>query len=480
MRRANLIGCAVLSILLTSPVTTWAGSCPEGQKWNDRQGECVKDKTSSSKKKSVPLKKLSEVAFSISGHPIDFKARRARFLELAAKGDDKRDWYCENLTRPVELAPTVEIFGESRATVSNPNPVEGQSTDPFMESLYALLASYVYGKEGAAEMIYDGLLEGARTDAYSVITADASADSSWKWDEPTYYASMILWPLGYAYVLLVDEYGEDDPGVKEIKAWGDRLYVSSESKKVKWIDGSFVKGADRAGLKAAAYSIWGNATGNEEALRKGYWYFRHAMKTVGRGGKDIHWGKDAKIRKMKKTLKYVGMTTGPALYAAYALSLSGAENAFEESPKGGDIKEGMAWLIKRAFETKDKISTKNRSHSEGMGYAELFIKLFPKHSAAKLADSKLARSKGGIVTIHIGGGPATCLIRQTTKNVKGNEYINCDTPYLGIINTTEALCKSKHKGKVVEGVTCKTSFAVIETATEEECTAVFYGEVLSN
>ena len=89
---------------------------------------------------------------------------------------------------------------------------------------------------------------------------------------------------GYAYVLLVDEYGEDDPGIKEIKAWGDRLYVSSESKKVKWIKPGLpqgVSGADRAGLKAAAYSIWGNATGNEEALKKGYWYFRHAMKTVG-------------------------------------------------------------------------------------------------------------------------------------------------------------------------------------------------------
>ncbi len=97
MKRACLIGCAVLSILLISPVTTWAGSCPEGQKWNDRQGECVKDKTSSSKKNTVPLKKLSEIAFSISGHPIDFKTRRTRFLELAAKGDDKRNWYCENV-----------------------------------------------------------------------------------------------------------------------------------------------------------------------------------------------------------------------------------------------------------------------------------------------------------------------------------------------------------------------------------------------
>ena len=50
MRRACLVGCTMLSILLISPVTTWASSCPEGEKWNDRRGECVKDRTSSSKK----------------------------------------------------------------------------------------------------------------------------------------------------------------------------------------------------------------------------------------------------------------------------------------------------------------------------------------------------------------------------------------------------------------------------------------------
>ena len=150
MKPANLIGCLVLSILLISPVTTWAGSCPEGEEWNDRQGECVKGKGSSSKKKSVPLKKLSEVAFSISGHPIDFKARRTRFLELAAKGDDKRNWYCRDSGYSVLLAPEVEIFGDSRGHCTA-DPC--QSTDPFMESIYALLVSYVYGKEGAGEVI---------------------------------------------------------------------------------------------------------------------------------------------------------------------------------------------------------------------------------------------------------------------------------------------------------------------------------------
>ena len=420
MKRANLIGYLVLSILLISPVTTWAGSCPEGQKWNDRQGNCVPIpgwKAGKEKGKSVPLKKLSEVAFSISGHPIDFKARRTRFLELASGvGPDNR-WFCSaravrssSPPDPVHLAPTVEIFGDSRGHCTA-DPC--QSTDPFMESLYALIAFYLYGMEGAAAMIYEGLLEGARTDAYSVITADASADSSWKWDEPTYYASMILWPLGYAYVLLVDEYGKDDPGVKEIKAWGDRLYESSESKKVKWIKPALpqgVSGADRAGLKAAAYSIWGNATGNEEALRKGYWYFRHAMKTVGKGGKDIYWGKDAQIRKMKKTLKYVGMTTGPALYAAYALSLSGVDDVFQEAPKGGNIKEGMAWLINRAFETKNRIYAKSYGYAISMAYIELFMKLFPEHPVA--VREHAIRKYKTTYTVHVGGGPATCFLRD--------------------------------------------------------------------
>ena len=32
----------MLSILFISPVTTWADTCPEGEKWNDREGECIK------------------------------------------------------------------------------------------------------------------------------------------------------------------------------------------------------------------------------------------------------------------------------------------------------------------------------------------------------------------------------------------------------------------------------------------------------
>ena len=50
MMHAHLIGCALFSMFLINPVMTWAGSCPEGQKWNDRRGECVKGEKSSNKK----------------------------------------------------------------------------------------------------------------------------------------------------------------------------------------------------------------------------------------------------------------------------------------------------------------------------------------------------------------------------------------------------------------------------------------------
>ena len=85
MKRANLIGCLVLSILLISPVTTWgANHCREGEIENDR-GTCVKDRTSSSKKST----KVDIESFKIT-KPIglfDANARRESLdgnLELAS------------------------------------------------------------------------------------------------------------------------------------------------------------------------------------------------------------------------------------------------------------------------------------------------------------------------------------------------------------------------------------------------------------
>ncbi len=62
MKKLCLISFVLALFCLTAPVMTWPDSCPEGQTWNDRQGECVKGKTSSSKeKKSITNKNPAEV-----------------------------------------------------------------------------------------------------------------------------------------------------------------------------------------------------------------------------------------------------------------------------------------------------------------------------------------------------------------------------------------------------------------------------------
>ena len=50
MKELHLISFVLAFLCLITPTVTWAGSCPEGQKWDDRRGECVKGKSSSSKK----------------------------------------------------------------------------------------------------------------------------------------------------------------------------------------------------------------------------------------------------------------------------------------------------------------------------------------------------------------------------------------------------------------------------------------------
>ena len=284
-------------LLLTMASASWA-ACPEGTK-NNYKGECVPiagDSTGSTPSKKV----VDDVEFSISSHPIDFKARRKAILDLVSGESDDRLSYCQrDKWVNLKFEPTVRMWGPARATAENPTMAgAGQSTDVFMISLYRLLVNYIYGEEGMAAKIYTSLLEAARSDAYIEVEIDLAGKKLYggqynTWDEPTFYQSMLLWPLAYAYTLLADEYGEEDEGLLDIRAWGDRILASSDTSEVQWVSQyGDLKGIDRAGVKAAAYSIWGNVTSNEDALARGHYYFRHVMQTIGKGGQDLYWHKD--------------------------------------------------------------------------------------------------------------------------------------------------------------------------------------------
>ena len=415
MKRFSKFFLAVL--LLTVASASWA-ACPEGTK-NNYKGECVPI-AGGSTGSTTNKKALDDVEYSVSSHPIDFKARQKAILDLVSDKSDDRLSYCKrDKWVNLKTEPTVRIWGPARITAENPTMAgAGQSTDVFMISLYRLLANYVYGEEGMAEKIYSSLLEGARSDAYVEVEVDLEGKKLYgehynPWEEPTYYQSMLLWPLAYAYTLLADKYGEEDDGLSEIRAWGDRILASSDTDKVQWVrqDGS-VRGIDRAAIMSAAYSIWGNATGNEDALTRGHSHFRHVMQTIGKSGQDVFWHKDQEILDMGKAVKYASMTVGPALFAADALRRSGAIDVFDYAPKGGNIKEGSAWLIDKAFATNDPVTSQPRKQFGGLAWVELFIVLFPDHPVSKMADEKLNRGSGGLETFMTGGGPATCFYRD--------------------------------------------------------------------
>ena len=299
-----------------------------------------------------------------------------------------------------------------------------------MKSLYRLLSTYVYGEEGMAEKIYTSLLEGARSDAYVEVEPDLEGKKRYgehynPWDEPTFSQSLLLWPLAYAYTILADEYDVEDEGLSEIRSWGDRILASSDTDKVQWVSRTgYLKGVDRAGGKAAAYSIWGNATGNEDALTRGYYYFRHVMQTIGKGGQDLYWHTDQEVLEMGIAIKASSATIGPALYAATALHRSGVTDVFDYAPKGGNIKEGSSWVIEKAFARKDPITRQPTKPFGGLAWVELFIVLFPDHPVSKMADEKLPRRFGGLEGWETGGGPATCFYRDLGS---AGEYIRTPT-----------------------------------------------------
>ena len=70
----------------------------------------------------------------------------------------------------------------------------------------------------------------------------------------------------------------------------------------------------------------------------------------------------------------------------------------------------MAWLIKRAKETKNKIYAKTYGYAMSMAYIELFMKLFPEHPVA--VGEQAIREYRRVYTVHVGGGPATCFLRN--------------------------------------------------------------------
>jgi len=104
-------------LLLTAASVSWA-ACPEGTK-NNYKGECVPI-AGGSIGSTTNKKVLDDVEYSVSSHPIDFKARQKAILDLVSDKSDDRLSYCKrDKWVNLEFEPTVRIWGPARITAEN-------------------------------------------------------------------------------------------------------------------------------------------------------------------------------------------------------------------------------------------------------------------------------------------------------------------------------------------------------------------------
>ena len=266
------------------------------------------------------------------------------------------------------------------------------------------------GFEGSARLIRDTLAEGARIGAFTEVAPYSPAEYKGynPMNEPVFQVANFMVPLAHAYLILKEEYPQDTELLSSVKGWGDRLFEITKNARDDFKGRA--KGVDRRALIADGWAHWGGAANNRNALAQAERYYKRAMRTFGRGGKDRIWKHQGKRR-----IYYVNMTVAAALSAAYALDRAGVSDAYKMAPKRGTIVEAADWLWEELVKGRHSDLLRTRSGgSRSVAWIELFIHEFPNHpSAAKM---RAWRSKAaGPLSGNMGGGPTTCLYRRTPR-----------------------------------------------------------------
>ncbi|MYG64818.1 MAG: hypothetical protein F4158_09795 [Synechococcus sp. SB0675_bin_7] len=144
--------------------------------------------------------------------------------------------------------------------------------------------------------------------------------------------------MSHAYLIAKEEFRDDTRLLAAVRQWGDRLHEVTRDAGDSF--GGRSRGVDRRVLIAQGWAHWGNATGNRKALADAYRYHVHALRSIGRNGRDRVWVNVFP----KRRVYYANMTYGAAMSTAFALSRSGADDVYAMAPGGGTLVEGAAWL----------------------------------------------------------------------------------------------------------------------------------------
>ena len=324
----------------------------------------------------------------------------ARKSELAKLSWHERLRICSNNFASVAL--------DRQATISGPIQWQQSNVQMAAHSFYQLIESYYYGNSLGGDRIRDALSEAVQIDAFTDVKPYRPKEyrNYNAFNEPYFQVAVFLAPLAHAYLVLKAEFPNETQLHKKVRQWGDKLYSITISGKNDFK--GKVMGVDRRALHAMGYAHWGNATGNPKILETSYKYYKKAMLSVGKGGKDRIWRYWAK---KKDLIYYPNMTYQAAFGAAFALRRSGYDNVYELAPKKGTIVDGMEWLWDSVFD-KDQFQLMDiySMGSRTVAWAEIYIREFPDRHHAKRMRAWIESKKTPIYGAY-SGGPVSCLYR---------------------------------------------------------------------
>lgn len=330
---------------------------------------------------------------------VDVAARRAALATIPVS---ERGRWCKGSLVRAGLSRSATIRGPIRRQDSNAQNAGN--------ALFGNIAAYYAGNDRAARVIRDTLAEGARIGAFTKLVPYRPREYPGHnpMNEPVFQVSNFLVPLSHAYLILKKEYPRDRKLISAVKRWGDQLFEVTRNTRVSL--GGKAKGTDLRAHTASGWAHWGGASNNRDALAAAKRNFRGAVRSIGRGGVDRIWKHQGKRR-----IRYVHMTVGAALAAAYALRRSGMDDVYTIAPRGGTIVEGAGWLWRELFAGRHANLIRTRDPgTRSLAWIEIFIREFPRHPLS--GKMRSWRSKTA-VPLHgnMNGGPTTCLYRRIPR-----------------------------------------------------------------
>ena len=329
-----------------------------------------------------------------------------REAQLAAMKLTDRGRWCLRSSQRAPLEQRVTVTGSLLEPQSN---VQRASN-----ALFRTVEAHYGGSSGAAPTIRHMLKEGAQGGAFTVLVpyVPAGMPGYNPLNEPVFHVAAFLVPLSHAYLIVKQGFPKDEALLAAVKTWGDRLYEVTREAGADYSDPETV--LDRRASIAAGWAFWGNVANNRRAIADAYLYLFDALASIGPGGVDQIAASQAQIAGAEEPLVLSTARIAPALVAAHALYRSGAAVAYTVAPGGGTIVESAAWLWNRLqVEQPDNLLQARDSGSEGVGWAELFLRDFPNHPLAAEIDAGLDKKRP--LYLNNGGGPTTCLYRPVAS-----------------------------------------------------------------